>query len=301
VRPLKLGVQLPEVEYPARWSELRDIARTAEAIGLDSIWVGDHYLYRDERGSRGPWECWTQLAALAEATDRVELGPLVAATAFHNPVVLAKLASTVEEISGGRLVLGLGAGWNEVEFRALGLPFDHRVDRFEEAFTIIRTLLRDGQIDFEGRYYSARDCELLPRGPRPGGPPLLIGSNGQRMLRIATPHVQAWNSWYTKFGNRPAGIAPFRSLVDDACRDLGRDPGAIERTVAVLVELEGALGARRPDPDALPVTGTADEIAETLAGFAAEGIAHLQLVLDPITPKGVEQLGPVLERLDRTA
>jgi alkanesulfonate monooxygenase SsuD/methylene tetrahydromethanopterin reductase-like flavin-dependent oxidoreductase (luciferase family) len=213
--------------------------------------------------------------------------------------VLAKLAATVDEISAGRLVLGLGAGWNEVEFRALGLAFDHRIDRFEEAFTIIRTLLRDGRIDFEGRHYTARDCELLPRGPRPDGPPLLIGSNGHRMLRIAAPHVQIWNSWFTGFGNRPAGVGPLRSLVDDACREVGRDPAGIERTVAVFVELEGAVGARRPDPDAPPLAGTADEIAETLAGFAAEGIAHLQLVLDPITPKGVEQLAPILERLDR--
>jgi alkanesulfonate monooxygenase SsuD/methylene tetrahydromethanopterin reductase-like flavin-dependent oxidoreductase (luciferase family) len=286
------------VEYPARWRELREIARTAEAVGLDSIWVGDHYLYRDERGTRGPWECWTQLAALAEATERITLGPLVAATAFHNPVVLAKLATTVEEVSGGRLVLGLGAGWNEVEFRALGLPFDHRVDRFEEAFTIIRTLLRDGRIDFDGRHYSARESELIPRGPRPGGPPLLIGSNGARMLRIAVPHVQSWNSWFTGFGNRPEGIAPLRSQVDEACRDVGRDPATLERTVAVLMVLEGAMGARVPNPAAPPLSGPPEQLADSLRAFAAEGIAHVQLVIDPITPRGVEQLGPIVERLD---
>jgi alkanesulfonate monooxygenase SsuD/methylene tetrahydromethanopterin reductase-like flavin-dependent oxidoreductase (luciferase family) len=292
-------VQLPEVEYPATWRELREIARTAEAIGLDSIWVGDHYLYRDERGARGPWECWTQLAALAEATERVTLGPLVAATAFHNPVVLAKLATTVDEISGGRLVLGLGAGWNDVEFRALGIPFDHRVDRFEEAFTVIRTLLRDGRTDFEGKYYSARDCELLPRSPRPGGPPILIGSNGARMLRITVPHVQAWNSWFTGFGNRPQGIAKLRDAVNEACRDVGRDPTEVARTVAVFVTLAGSMAARRPDPAAPALSGSPDEIADGLRAYAAEGIAEIQLVIDPITVHGVEQLAPVLERLDR--
>ena len=164
---LKVGVQLPEVEYEPRWTALSAMARMAEDVGLDSVWVGDHYLYRDAVGARGPWEAWTQLAALAAVTSRVELGPLVAATAFHQPAVLAKLAATVDEISGGRLILGLGAGWNDVEFAAFGFPIEQRIARFEEAFTIIRTLLRDGRIDFAGRFYQARDCELLPRGPRP--------------------------------------------------------------------------------------------------------------------------------------
>src|SRR5437667_4215924 len=152
------------------------MARAAEEVGFDSIWVGDHALYRgDGRPERGPWDCWTLLAALAAATERVELGPLVAATAFRPPALLARAAAAVDEVSGGRLVLGLGAGWNETEFEAFGFPFDHRIDRFEEAFTIIRTLLRDGAIDFDGRWYQARDCELLPRPSRPGRPPPLAG------------------------------------------------------------------------------------------------------------------------------
>jgi len=134
-RPLKVGVQLPEVEYEPRWTDLAEMARTAEDIGLDSVWVGDHYLYRDAQRSRGPWEAWTQLAAIAAITSRVEIGPLVASTSFHEPAVLAKLAATVDEISGGRLILGLGAGWNETEYAAFGFAFDHRVSRFEEAFT----------------------------------------------------------------------------------------------------------------------------------------------------------------------
>ena len=133
----------------------------------------------------------------------------------------------------------LGAGWNETEFGAFGYPFDRRVARFAEAFTIIATLLRDGAIDFDGAFYQARDCELVPRPARPGGPPILIGSNGERMLRIALPHAAAWNSWFTDFGNAPDGIAPLRETVDAAARDVGRDPAAIERTVAVLVQLPG--------------------------------------------------------------
>src|SRR5436189_5222938 len=141
-RPLRVGIQLPEVEREVRWPELRSMARAAEQAGFDSLWVGDHLLYRDdERPPRGPWEAWSVLAALAAVTSRIQLGPLVASTSFHNPAMLAKKAATIDEISGGRLTLGLGAGWNETEYRAFGFPFDRRVSRFEEAFTIIRTLL----------------------------------------------------------------------------------------------------------------------------------------------------------------
>jgi len=204
-RPLKIGVQLPEVERETRWSELLDMTRAIEDLGYDSVWLGEHLLYRwPERAPRGPWEAWSMLAAIAASTGRIEFGPLVACTAFHNPAVLAKQAATIDEISGGRLILGLGAGWNETEFRAFGVPFDHRVDRFEEAFTIIRTLLQEGAIDFDGRFYQARDCELIPRGPRPSGPPLMIGSNGPRMLRIAVPHAQAWMAALLGIRHRPA-------------------------------------------------------------------------------------------------
>ncbi len=300
-RPLKVGVQLPEVEYEARWTDLARMVRTAEDIGLDSIWVGDHYLYRHPDGTRGPWEAFTQLAAIAAMTSRVEIGPLVASTSFHEPAVLAKMAMTIDEISGGRLILGLGAGWNETEYRAFGFAYDHRISRFEEAFTIIRTLLREGAIDFEGRYYTLRDCELLPRGPRPGGPPLLVGSSGPRMLRITMPHAEQWNAWYTTYGNRPAGIAEQRAKVDAACAEVGRDPAAVERTVAAYVELPGAEGLRVFDTaTAPPITGSPEEIAAVLRGLAAEGIGHVQLVIDPVTPAGVEALAPVLKALDAT-
>ncbi|MCU0483837.1 MAG: LLM class flavin-dependent oxidoreductase [Chloroflexi bacterium] len=302
-RPLKVGVQLPEVEWEARWTDLRALAVRAEELGFDSAWYGDHLLYRrpgDDR-ARGPWEAWTVLAGLAAVTSRITLGPLVAATAFHAPAMLAKQAATVDEISGGRLVLGLGAGWNETEFAAFGFPFDRRISRFAEAFTIIRTLLRDGAIDFEGEFYTARDCELVPR-PRPGGPPLMIGSTGPRMLEITAPHVDAWNAWFDAFGNRPAGIAPLRGRVDAAAIAAGRDPGAIERTVAVQVRLPGGRGRVQGDTahDAIPpVEGRPEEIAAVLRAIAAEGIAHVQLVVDPITHASLDALAPVLEDLDR--
>jgi probable F420-dependent oxidoreductase len=303
-RPLRVGIQLPEVEREVRWTEYVAMARQVEDLGFDSVWVGDHLLYRYADGStRGPWEAWTLLAAMAASTSRVRLGPLVACLAFHNPAVLAKQADTLDEISGGRFVLGVGAGWNETEFRAFGIPFDHRIDRFEEAFTIVRTLLRDGAIDFEGRYFSARDCELRPRGPTPGGPRLLLGSNGPRMLRIAAPHVDAWNSWYADIGNSPTGVAALRDRVDEACRETGRDPAAIERTVAVFVGLTGGAGRIMGDTDrrqlVKPLSGGPDAIAAALRNYAAEGIGEVQLVIDPINRAAIDELGPVLERLDR--
>jgi alkanesulfonate monooxygenase SsuD/methylene tetrahydromethanopterin reductase-like flavin-dependent oxidoreductase (luciferase family) len=302
-RPLGVGVQLPEVEREVRWPELRAIARTAEQAGFDSLWVGDHLLYRYASGeTRGPWEAWTTLAGLAEATDRVALGPLVAATAFHAPFMLAKLASTVDEISGGRLVLGLGAGWNDTEFAALGAPFDHRISRFEEAFTIVRTLLAHGAIDVEGEFFSARGAELLPRSSRPGGPELLIGSSGPRMLAATLPYAHAWNAWYADTGNRPEGVARLRDLVDDAARAAGRDPADIERTVAVQVRMPGGrgrvMGDTDPRQDVPPLEGPPEALAEALRAYAREGVGHVQLVVDPIDEATVAALAPVLELLD---
>jgi alkanesulfonate monooxygenase SsuD/methylene tetrahydromethanopterin reductase-like flavin-dependent oxidoreductase (luciferase family) len=305
MRPLKVGVQLPEVEREVRWPELLDMIRAVEDLGFDSAWLGEHLLYRwADRPPRGPWEAWTELAAIAAITDRVEFGPLVACTNFHNPALLAKQAATIDEISGGRFVLGLGAGWNDTEFRAFGFPFDHRIDRFEEAYTIIRGLLQDGAIDFDGRFYQARDCELLPRSPRPGGPPLLIGSNGPRMLRITMPSAHAWNSWFSNFGNRPEGMGPLRAIVDEACEDVGRDPSEIARTAAVMVRLPGGTGriqgsytAEGPPP---PIEGAAAQIADALRGFAGVGIQHVQLVLDPITVDSIRTVARALTDLDRT-
>ncbi len=242
-RPLKVGVQLPEVERVAPWSDLARMATTAEALGYDSIWVGDHLIFRDgDQAPRGPWEAWTVMAALAAITERVEIGPLVACTSFHNPAMIAKKAATLDEVSGGRLILGLGAGWNESEYAAFGYPYDHRVSRFEEAFTIIRRLLSGEELDFRGDYYTLDDCLIVPPGPRPEGPPLMIGSAGERMLDITMPYAQSWNAWYAWFGNRPENLAPWMEKVDEACRRVGRDPQTVERTCAVYVGLTGGKG-----------------------------------------------------------
>jgi len=301
---MKVGVQLPEVEWVTRWPQVREMARAAEEIGLDSIWVGDHLLYRDDGlPPRGPWEAWTTLAAIAAVTERVQIGPLVAATSFHNPAMIAKKAATVDEISGGRLILGLGAGWNEAEYRAYGFPFDHRVSRFEEAFTIVRTLLAEGRIDFHGTYFQLENCELLPRGPRHEhgeGPPLLIGSIGERMLGITLPWVQAWNAWYSWFDNSVEGYRPMRDAVDAACVAAGRDPAQVERTLALLVGFPGGIGRSIGDLKAPEVTALSSDpaaLAATLRAFEAEGVGHVQLVLDPINAETIAGLAPALAEL----
>ena len=290
---MKVGVQLPEVEYEATWKEVAEMARLAEDVGLDSIWLGDHLLYDLPEGRKGPWEAWSLLAALAAVTERIELGPLVAALPFHNPAVLAKKAATVDEISGGRLILGVGAGWNQVEFEAFGLPYDRRIARFAESFTIVRTLLSEGRIDFRGEFYTLVDCELLPRPSRPGGPPLLIGSNGPRMLAMTLPYVSAWNSWYADFDNNPGRVAALIGRIDDACRKAGRPPEEITKTIAVYIGFSDTPSRRTGGS---PLVGTVDDIADNLRVIAAAGVNHIQAVLDPIVPETIEKLGEIAAR-----
>jgi alkanesulfonate monooxygenase SsuD/methylene tetrahydromethanopterin reductase-like flavin-dependent oxidoreductase (luciferase family) len=299
-RSLKVGIQLPEVERYVAWPEIREMALTAEAVGFDSLWVGDHLLYRSEDETAGPWEAWSMLAAIAAVTERIQIGPLVAATSFHNPAMLAKKAVTVDEISNGRLILGLGAGWNRIEYDAFGFPFDHRASRFEEAFTIIRTLLCDGAIDFVGEYYTLRDCELVPPA-RPGGIPLMVGSEGPRVLKATLPHVDMWNAWFAWFGNTPEGAAESIAMMEAACREVDRDPSEIEKTVTVLVRAPGGSDDPQGSPDrrkAYPIGGTHVEIAEELVAFAAVGVDHVQLVVNPITVASIEWLGGVLSAID---
>ena len=281
------------------------MTRAIEDLGFDSVWVGEHLLYRwPDRPPRGPWEAWTLLSAIAASTTRIELGPLVACTNFHNPALLAKQAATIDEISGGRFVLGLGAGWNETEFRAFGYPYDHRIDRFEEAFTIIRTLLREGAIDFDGRWYQARDCELLPRGPRPDGPPLMIGSNGPRMLRDddgpcrlverlvqrhrqpAGGHRAAPRAWSTPRAATSAATRP---------RSSGPSPS--------LVRLPGGAGRLQGDS-----AQRADPAARRRPGRARRRAARLRPAGDRPRPArrstrsratSIQALAPVLADLDR--
>ena len=294
---LRVGVQLPEVEREVRWAEYASMARAAEEVGFDSIWVGDHYLYREDgRPERGPWEAWTLLAGLATITERVTLGPLVACLNFHNPAVLAKTAATVEELSGGRLVVALGAGWNRTEFDAFGIPFGDRASRFEEGFEIVRRLLDGERVTFEGRFHRTQDAVLLPRPAR--RPTLMIGSTGPRVLAATLPSVDVWNTWYDWYGNTAEGFRSKVREIADACERAGRDPATLDRSACVLVRL--AETAERPEETGVtPLLGSLDDIGAGLREIAAAGADELILVLDPITEGSIRALGPVVDELHR--
>ena len=276
---MKIGVAVPISEFgetgsTPSYAAIREFALRAEATGFDSIWLYDHLLFRrPDKPTLGIWEIWTLLSALAEATERVELGTLVLCVPFRNPALLAKMADTLDEVSGGRVILGLGAGWHQPEFDAFGFPFDHKVDRFEEALKIMAPLLREGTVDFTGTYASAPNCELRPRGPRPSGPPLLVAARGPRMLRLTAQYADAWNgAWYGNPTNFEADVATLHA----ACAEVGRDPATIELTAGVNVSIPGF----DPDPEESPdptkvLTGSADEIAAGFAAFAALGVGHL--------------------------
>jgi probable F420-dependent oxidoreductase len=294
--PLRVGIQLPEVERVVRWPEYVALARAAEASGFDSIWVGDHLLYRgDGRPERGPWDAWTLLAGLAAVTERVRLGPLVACAGFHPPGLLARMAATVDEVSGGRLVLGLGAGWNETEFRAFGIPFDHRASRFEESFEIVRRLLSGERVTLHGRFWHVEDAVLLP--PPARRPTLMVGSIGERVLGITLPHADVWNTWFDEYGNTPEGFAAMSARVSGIAERVGRSPGEIERSACVLVVLDRAAG-ERPIPDGLPpLEGSAERIAAGLRDLAEAGADEAILVASPIDESSIRELGEMLALL----
>jgi alkanesulfonate monooxygenase SsuD/methylene tetrahydromethanopterin reductase-like flavin-dependent oxidoreductase (luciferase family) len=293
-----------------RWNDIVVLAREAEAVGFDSFWVPDHLLFRFEgQPAHAPWEGWSIISALAAATTTIGIGSLVICTAFRNPALLAKMADTVDEISGGRFTLGLGAGWHEPEYTAYGYPSGRRIDRFEEAVSVIRTLLRQGHIDHQGTYYQLRDCELRPRGPRPQGPPILIGAlaSRPRMLRLAATYADIWNGWLVPARSYAGQGAALQTAMDIACAEVSRDPRTLERTVGILVDQRppenrpsrqyANLGSVSLEGEQQPLMGEPEEIAEELRRFGREGFAQVQVspALDGLP--GVEAFAPVLELL----
>lgn len=293
-----------------RWSDIAAMARHAEAVGFDSFWIPDHLLFRFEgQAAHAPWEGWSIISGLAATTTRIGIGSLVVCAGFRNPGLLAKMADTVDEISGGRFTLGLGAGWHEPEYLAYGYPSDHRIDRFEEAVAVIRTLLQTGHVDHRGRYYELRDCELRPRGPRPNGPPILIGAlaSRQRMLRLAATYADIWNGWLVP-GRSYADQGPdLQAAVDAACATVGRDPRSLERTVGIFVDQRpdhdrpsrqyASLSTVSLDAEQQPLMGEPEEIAEELRRFGRAGFDQVQIspALDGMA--GIEAFAPVIQLL----
>ncbi|MBX3071507.1 MAG: LLM class flavin-dependent oxidoreductase [Thermomicrobiales bacterium] len=303
-RPLKIGIMLPESEREmagatAGWTDFLAMTRKTEELGFDSVWFCDHLLMNvPGHEPQGAWDCWTMLAALAAQTSRIELGPFVTATAYRNPALIAKMAETIDEISGGRFILGIGSGWAEPEYKAFGFPFDHRASRFEEALQIITALVRTGESTFDGEYYQIHECINRPRGPRPEGMPIMIGTFlGERMMTLTAKYADHWNMWAQSTGNRAATTKPLMEKMDAICESVGRDPGALERSVAVLADFENPYG--RPGQTVPSLTGTPEEMADEFRAYAAIGVSHIQVYPDPCTVEAIEKLAPVLEILDQ--
>jgi probable F420-dependent oxidoreductase len=272
------------------------MGQTAEAVGFDAVWVSDHVGFGDPEGEwTGAWESWTLLAALAASTRRVELGTYVLAVPFRNPALLAKMAETLDEVSGGRLILGLGAGWNEPEFTSYGVPFDDRFRRFEDALRVITDLLRRGRSTYKGRTIRTRSARLEPRGTRPDGLPVMVGANGPRMLRLTAELADHWNGGLRTLTEAPGQLA----ALDAACHDVGRDPATLTKSIEVLVR---TIPPRADVPaEAREIRGEPEAIAAELRRFGELGVDHLQVQLRPNSVEGVEAFAPVIERLREPA
>lgn len=293
---MKIGVVINHAENfeskagaaPA-YNEMRKMALAAEEGGADSIWVFDHLLFRfDEENpteTKGIWEAWTLLTALAEATNHVELGTLVLCNPFRNPALLAKMAHTLDEISGGRVILGAGAGWHKPEFDAFGYDFERRVDRFEEALQILQPLLKAERIDFAGEHYQVTDCLITPPGPRPGGIPLLIGARGPRMLRLVAQYADQWN---TVWLGQPEELTERLAWINDACAAAGRDPATLDVTVGVQVTYPDLGDVNKMTEN--PLSGPPEVLAQAFQAYAQAGVAHLMLFISPASQTAQERV-----------
>jgi alkanesulfonate monooxygenase SsuD/methylene tetrahydromethanopterin reductase-like flavin-dependent oxidoreductase (luciferase family) len=294
---MKIGLMMPLGEResersPLPYSDLRGMALRAEADGLDSLWVADHLLFREGDGTIGMHEAWTMLTAFAALTSRVAVGTLVLALPFRNPGVTAKMAAALDDVSAGRLILGIGCGWHEPEFEAFDLPFDHRVARFEEAAEVLLRLLRNGQADFEGRYHAARANELRPPAT-PGRPAVLIAGKQPRMLRMVARHADAWNAaWYGTV-DLADELRERLDRLGKALADEGRDPATLEITVGVNVAFPDLSG--NEEIPAKVIAGSIQQVAEGLRGYEAVNASHLIASLTPSTPEAVAALAQAAE------
>jgi F420-dependent oxidoreductase-like protein len=254
------------------WPELLALARSAEAQGWHGLWLADHFMPNGPEP--GPvHESWTALAALAVSVPRLRLGPLVSGNTYRHPALLAKMAAGVDRMSGGRLVLGIGAAWQQNEHRAYGFAFPslrERLARLDEACSVLRGLLAGERTSFRGRYYQLEDATLDPK-PIQRPPPLLVGGGGERVtLRIAARHADAWNCWGT-----PELLRHKNAVLDRHAAEEGREPAAIRRTAVALVRLvDDPDRAARARADTAPpsVTGTPEQLVARMHAYRDAGV-----------------------------
>lgn len=296
------GLVLPMVEEPAdglkpTWLQIRAMAERAEQLGFDTVWTADEILWRNSEwpGPRGWWECLSMTGAVAACTSRVQVGTWVISALHHNPGMIASAAETLDEICGGRFVLGLGAGHAGGGAREFGYPADRTVSRYAEALEIIVPLLRGASVTFTGQFHRAQGAEVLPRGPRPGRIPLMLGGHAPRTMGLAARHADTWSAFATT-SSLPETFRPMTAQLDQICEGIGRDPTSIGRSIGVFVEpgdakVAEALGF------GVAITGSTNQIAETIAGFAPVGVTRVELFPYPNTIDTLEQLAPVLAAL----
>ena len=301
MRTLEIGLVLPMGESfvdgsTARGVDIRDLAIRAEEIGFDTVWTADELLWRPADGEgHGWWECVAMTGAVAAATSTVKVGTWILSALHRNPGITAKAVETLDEISGGRFVFGLGSGHAGRQAHAFGLPEDHVYGRFAEAVEVIVPQLRQGRAEFDGTFHAARDLEPRPSGPRPARIPIMIGAKGPKMLRLAALHGDIW-SWYVEERSDLEEFGPRLAAVEAACIEVGRDPATMLKSAGVIVEPTSVTGAA--DVLAVPIRGTAEEIADALRSFRAGGFTHVEILLWPRTLAALEAMAPVLERLD---
>ncbi|MFG1820408.1 LLM class flavin-dependent oxidoreductase [Kribbella sp. NPDC049174] len=295
---MKIGVMLPvggedgpDGSMPG-WKDVRAVAEAADQSGMDSVWLADHFFYKapDER-LYGMHEAWTLLSAVAAITTQVELGNMVLCASFRDPGLTAKMAATLDEVSGGRLVLGVGAGWHDPEYEAFGLPTGHRVGRFEEWLEIVARLVRGETVTFDGTYHQVREAVLAPAPVRPI--PILVAGHRPRMMRLTAEWADAWNTaWY---GDANDKVEERLGTLRDAVQTAGRPAGAVSSTVGIIVRDVDQPAV--PEPEERAIEGTVQELAAALAAYQKLGVDQLIVSLEPMTPRSVERLAKARQLL----
>lgn len=303
MRPLELGLVLPLVEEPSsgqerRWDEIRSTALRAEQLAFDTVWVPDELLWSSPGwpGPRGWWECVAMAGAIAASTSRIGIGSWVLSALHRNPALTAKAVETLDEIAGGRFILGFGSGHAGTQGDMFGYPTDRTIGRYEEALRVLIPLLRGGQAEFTGEFHRARIPGLRPRGPRPNGIPIMLGAHGKRTMRLAVEHADIWSCYATE-SSLPAAFDAYLDLLQAACEAAGRDPASIGRSVGVVVETTEDHSAEANDMG-VPISGTPEEIAATIREFANRGFTRLEIIPWPWRATTIEALEPVLALLD---
>ncbi|MFI7060230.1 LLM class flavin-dependent oxidoreductase [Kribbella sp. NPDC050124] len=294
---MKIGVMLPVggEDGPGGavpgWKDVRAVAEAADRTGMDSVWLADHFFYKAPDGQLfGMHEAWTLLSAVAAVTTRVELGNLVLCASFRDPGLTAKMAATLDEVSGGRLVLGVGAGWHDPEYEAFGLPTDHRVGRFEEWLEIVARLVRGETVSFDGTYHQVREAVLEPPPARPI--PILVAGHRPRMMRLTAEWADAWNTaWY---GAPTEQLEDRLTTLNNAAHKTGR---TVAKTVGIIVRDPDQPPV--PDPETRAFEGTVQELGEALTAYQNLAVDHLIVSLEPMTPRSVERLAEARQLMSK--